>query len=261
MPTPLALALSPHLDDAVFSCGGTLAALRRRGWRVVVATIFTASVPDPSGFALACQLDKGLPPEVDYLALRRLEDAEAGRALGVAVEWLGLPEAPHRGYDSAPALFAGVRDDDPIGPEVGRVLDLLAARHDPALILAPRGIGNHVDHLQVVRAVLDRPGLLSRTAWFRDLPYAARFPAAGPAPGLPEAMAEALSDLDPGDLRRKLDASACYASQVGFQFGGVGPMEALLSGFARAEGDRLGSARPAEAFFAAGPSSALFTRR
>ena len=77
MPAPLALALSPHLDDAAFSCGGLLAGLSAAGWRVVVATVFTASVPEPKGFALACQTDKGLDPSVDYMALRRTEDAAA----------------------------------------------------------------------------------------------------------------------------------------------------------------------------------------
>ena len=250
-----ALALSPHLDDAAFSCGGTLARLARRGWRVTVATVFTASVPDPEGFALACQLDKGLGPEVDYLAIRRAEDAGFGRAVGVDLEWLGLPEAPHRGYDSAPALFAGIRADDRIGPEVGAAIDGLVARLRPGLILAPQGVGNHADHLQVIRAILDRPGLLGRTAWYRDLPYAAKFPDARAAPGLPAGLAEIAVDLDPADLRAKLDGSACYATQVGFQFGGVGPMGRLLAGFAEAEGRRLGLGGPAEAFLAGGPGA------
>ncbi len=77
---PTALALSPHLDDAVFSAGGLLASLAAQGWRVVMATTFTQSVPDPKGFALACQLDKGLGPEVDYMALRRDEDRAAAAA-------------------------------------------------------------------------------------------------------------------------------------------------------------------------------------
>ena len=68
------LALSPHLDDAVFSAGATLFRAARRGWRVVVATIFTGNVAQPTGFALACQLDKGLAADVDYMALRRAED-------------------------------------------------------------------------------------------------------------------------------------------------------------------------------------------
>ena len=94
-----ALALSPHLDDAAFSCGGTLALLVSRGWRVVLATLFTRSMPDPQGFALACQLDKGLDATVDYMALRRAEDVAACRALGLGEPvHIPLPEAPHRVY-------------------------------------------------------------------------------------------------------------------------------------------------------------------
>ena len=48
------------------------------GWRVVLLTVFTRSVPNPAGFALRCQTDKGLPATADYMALRRAEDAAAG---------------------------------------------------------------------------------------------------------------------------------------------------------------------------------------
>ena len=222
---------------------------------MTVATVFTASVPDPTGFALACQLDKGIGAGVDYLAIRRDEDAGSGRALGVAPEWLGLPEAPHRGYDSAPSLFAGLRADDRIGPEVGAAIDRLVARLRPGLILAPQGVGNHADHLLVVRALTDRPDLLGRTAWYRDLPYAAKFPDARAAPGLPADLAEVAVGLAPEDLRAKIAGSACYATQLDFQFGGAGPMGRLLAGFAEAEGARLGVAGPAEAFLTGGPAA------
>ncbi len=77
---PTALFLSPHLDDVAFSCGGTLLRLTDDPrWRVALCTIFTASVPDPQGFALRCQTDKGIPAEVDYMALRRAEDAALRR--------------------------------------------------------------------------------------------------------------------------------------------------------------------------------------
>ena len=96
---PTALALSPHLDDAAFSCGGLLASLARQGWRTVMATLFTGSVPDPQGFALACQLDKGLSAGIDYMALRRGEDARAAAELGIAPpRHMPFREAPHRGY-------------------------------------------------------------------------------------------------------------------------------------------------------------------
>ena len=71
---PSALFVSPHLDDVAFSCAGTAIRMAQEGWEVTVATVFTQSVLHPKGFALACQLDKGLGADEDYMALRRAED-------------------------------------------------------------------------------------------------------------------------------------------------------------------------------------------
>lgn len=214
------VAVSPHLDDAAFSAGGVLARLADAGHDVTVATVFTASVPDPTGFALACQTDKGIAPDVDYLALRRAEDRAAMAVLGVRHAHLGLPEAPHRGYDSPAALFAGVRPGDR--------LDLPAL--DADVLLAPQGLGGHVDHLLVGAAVaaLGRP-----TAWWRDAPYVLRQPDAPASPDLP-------GDLQPlrlpGDAARRADACACYTTQLPYQFGrdsDLPPVQAMRSAMAR----------------------------
>ncbi|WNV76504.1 PIG-L deacetylase family protein [Geodermatophilus sp. DSM 44513] len=214
------LAVSPHLDDAAFSVGGTLAALADAGHEVTVLTCFTATVPNPAGFALACQLDKGLGPDVDYLALRRAEDAAAMAVLGATPVHLGLLEAPHRGYTSAPDLFAGVHPGDDVWRSVAEEL----TRQDADLWLAPQALGGHVDHLQVLRAVagLDRPVL-----WWRDSPYVLRDPAAVPGPDLPAGLAQVRL---PQDLERRGEACARYATQLGFQFGGATQMRAALAG-------------------------------
>lgn len=212
------LAVSPHLDDAAFSVGGTLAGLAKAGHDVTVLTCFTRSVAVPKGFALACQTDKGLGPEVDYMAVRRREDDAALAVLGVRQEHLNLLEAPHRGYDSAPALFAGPRSDDHAWRDVA---DLLASQQAD-LWLAPQGLGGHVDHLQVLRAVayLHRP-----TAWWRDSPYILREPAARPGADLPPGLA--MVEL-PQDRDRRGSACAAYATQLGFQFGGACAMREAL---------------------------------
>ena len=218
------LAVSPHLDDAAFSVGGTLAALATGGAEVTVVTCFTRSVPEPTGFALACQTDKGLGPEVDYLQLRREEDRAAMAVLGAEPVHLDLPEAPHRGYESGPERFAGVRPDDAVWRQVVGLLSDLRAD----LWLAPQGLGGHVDHLQVLRAVasLDRPVL-----WWRDSPYVLRDPSAVPGPDLPDGLqpVELPAALAP-DRDRRADACACYASQLGFQFGGPEAMRTALAG-------------------------------
>ena len=222
--TRTALAISPHLDDAAFSAGATLARLARRGWRVVVATVFTRTVPDPRGFALACQTDKGLPPEADYMAIRRAEDAAACAALGAEACHLPFAEAPHRGYGDAPALFSGVRADDAAADAVAAALSGLVARHAPALLLAPRAVGAHVDHVVVREALgaLRRP----RTLLWTDWPYAGR--ADAPDPYREDDAGARRLDVPVHDLPAKLAACAAYGTQLGFQFGGEPEMRASV---------------------------------
>ena len=228
--TRTVLAVSPHLDDAAFSAGGTLARLAARGWQVVMATVFTASVPNPRGFALACQTDKGLAPEIDYMALRRGEDRAAAGALGIE-EPVHLPfrEAPHRGYASAPELFAELRPDDRIGANLADAFERLLADTRPDLILAPQGVGGHVDHIQVVRALRGAQPPLPML-WWRDFPYTVRTAEPKePLRALFEHLSEQVVRLDEPGQHRKAEACAAYASQLGFQFGGPDGLRARLS--------------------------------
>lgn len=238
---PTALFLSPHLDDVAFSCGGTLAALSAAGWRCVLATAFTRSVPNPTGFALRCQTDKGLAATVDYLAVRRAEDAEFARAVGAAdVLWLDFPEAPHRGYESAPELFAGVKPGDDVWQPLAERVAGLTLAHGPELVFVPQGLGNHADHRQLIRAVAQvvPPDAVTR---YRDTPYVLRDP-----DGISE---RPLFAVPLGDhLAAKLDGCAAYRTQLVFQFGGEASMREKLTAFAIDEGRVAGLEGPAERF-------------
>lgn len=222
------LALSPHLDDAVFSAGGALARRVRDGWRVVVATLFTGNVAAPHGFALACQLDKGLSAEVDYMALRREEDRRACAMLGVEPAHVPLLEAPHRGYDTAAALFRPPHPTDPAADGLRDAIRALLAEHAPDEVWAPRALGGHVDHVLVHRTIREAASS-ERLTWWTDWPYAER-----PAPADPEAASLAGAEwietaLDDGLRARKADACAAYSSQLGFQFGGEDALRARLA--------------------------------
>ncbi len=255
-----AVAVSPHLDDAVFSVGGVLALLSRTGWRVRVVTCFTASVADPCPFALSTQLDKGLPADVDYMALRRAEDRAAQRRLGtLAPVHLPLPEAPHRGYRSAPELFTPPRPGDTAEAQLRQLLRPHLARAD--LVLAPQAIGGHVDHLLTARAAA-ATAPPSRTGWWRDVPYVARTPppGAGLRRGVPGDAEDAdageagagevdVGEVDAGEvtvdigavLADKIAAARCYTTQLGFQFGGPRETGEVLSSVARSESLRTGA--------------------
>jgi LmbE family N-acetylglucosaminyl deacetylase len=206
------VAISPHLDDAAFSAGGTLAAHAGAGGRVTIVTCFTGNVARPQGFALACQLDKGVAADADYMALRREEDLAACAVIGAAAVHLPFLEAPHRGYGSAPELFAPRRPDDDLlfalGAELSAAFDAL----EPDVILAPSAIGDHVDHW-MVRDALAMCG--RRCLLWEDWPYVRRSMA--PSTAVPIRRHR----LTPSDRSARLAMCAAYASQLGFQFGGL----------------------------------------
>lgn len=247
---PSALFLSPHLDDVAFSCGGVAARLARAGWQVTMATVFTRSLQPTAGFALACQTDKGLGPDVDYMALRRAEDRVAADFMGVQPLWLDLPEAPHRGYTSAAELFTAPHAADDILPAIRAVLAPLF-NAQPDLVFTPQTLGRHVDHVQLVRAILDDHPV-ERFIWYRDTPYAIRDPHAAPADAL-AGLEEQIIPIAP-TLSCKQDAACAYASQIGFQFGGAVATRQALSDFAHAQGH----GQPAEKLLVADPSQLAF---
>ena len=213
------LAVSPHLDDAAFSAGALLWTAAQRGWRVVVATVFTGNVAQPSGFALACQLDKGLPADADYMALRREEDRRACAALGAEPVHLPLLEAPHRGYENAAALFGGVSPHDAVALAVGERLAPLLAEVRPSAVVAPLGIGSHADHL-IVRDALVRLSPPRLRLW-EDWPYLDRA-------GMTNRKEASPQNITPQARTAKQRACLCYASQLGFQFGGPAELREKL---------------------------------
>jgi LmbE family N-acetylglucosaminyl deacetylase len=216
-----AVAVSPHLDDAVFSCGATLAGLAAGGWEITLVTVFTAAPPGAADEAMG---------------VRRAQDRAAAERLGVGeVVHLGLPEAPHRGYET---VFTGVRDADDAPALAAAALGPVLDGRPPDRILAPLGLDGHVDHLVVGEALewLSHPAPVVR---WRDTPYALREVPPGRLPGetgIPVAA----------QLERKLAACAAYVAEVADHFGGEAAMRAALTAFHEAEGRRLRVGGPAE---------------
>jgi LmbE family N-acetylglucosaminyl deacetylase len=231
------LALSPHLDDAAFSAGATLATLSGRGHAVTLATVFTTSGEERS----AC------------MAGRREQDARAAERLGVCeLVHLPFPEAPWRGYGSE-AVMDGLDPRDDVAREMQEALLALGAFD---LVLAPLGLRDHVDHRQLLRA-LGLPGApgdaaplarisLGPLGLWLETPHARRADDDPPTPGDDAVVVSTEA------LRRKLAACACYGSLVEGVFGGEETMRAELCGLALAEGGRHGRPGPAECFAPAG---------
>ena len=160
------VVISPHLDDAVLSVGAYIADRVRSGEAVEVWTAFT-------GTPAAGTVPRGLRRFADYSA-RIAEDERALDLLGAGSRRLGLPE---RVWRPPPARGLGAAFRSPSSPAGFAQLARLEAVAGEALerpgtrVLAPLGVGHHVDHLEVAVAVLGaalRLGATDRVGFYED---------------------------------------------------------------------------------------------
>src|SRR5947209_2847973 len=95
--------LSPHPDDAVFSCGGMIHRQVETGSRVVVVTFCTGDPPSGPLSDFAQSLHERWSPQsatpatdTDIVATRRREDLTALDALGAQAVHLDVPDCIYR---------------------------------------------------------------------------------------------------------------------------------------------------------------------
>lgn len=144
------LVVSPHLDDAILSLGGTIAGWTGAGERVVIASIYTA------GPALA-EVPPAMRKFADY-ATRRAEDAAACAVVGAEARYLDRVErAFRRPFLAASECFTTPASRAGFGTlrDVTAALASLLAELAPDRIVLPLGIGNHVDHVEAMVAATD----------------------------------------------------------------------------------------------------------
>ena len=161
--------VSPHLDDAIYSCAGRIAQQRRAGVRVLVVTLFGNGKDDP----LASEGRFG-----DF-EKRRLEDKAAMARVDADYVWLNEPDFVFR----RPTLgdltritfpFLRLPSSDMQGRLLRALLSLCEARlAADGRVVFPFAVGFHPDHriaFDVGRA-LHAEGRF-KVEFYEDLPYA-----------------------------------------------------------------------------------------
>lgn len=197
------LIVSPHRDDAAFSCAIAIRELRKR-CSVTVSNYFTVSEYAPLRTTDA----------VSITALRLDEDRNFAKLAGVTLADLDLVDAPQR----LQIEFSQISNNRPLGPEDARCRQIITAQIAglaPDLILLPLALGDHIDHRIAQAAAIDTGH--PRLAFYEDLPYAARLD-----PGKPELRAHEISPLltpwifrAPDGCSWKAQCAGLYPSQIG----------------------------------------------
>ena len=153
--------LSPHRDDAVFSIGRWMRRWISVGVSVTVWNVYTRTNYGP-----------WLAPGGDVTTGRAFEDKSALRKVASSIETrsASLLDAPLRLQRDVSRVMQ--QDARAVRPcDVAQVRQLIA-RVKGDLIIAPLGLGGHIDHLTVREAATETfPE--TRLGFYEDLPYAA----------------------------------------------------------------------------------------
>jgi LmbE family N-acetylglucosaminyl deacetylase len=239
--------LSPHLDDAVLSCGGRVAQQVRTGASVAVVSIF-AGVPETPLSSYAKELHARWDQPVGAAGQRQKEDEEALALLGAeAVHWRygdcvyrTTPEGSHL-YTREESLWGQIHPS-----EAGLIQELTDRMgslplEPEGVLYAPLGVGQHVDHRIVRRAA---EGCGRHLIYYEDFPYAAEPGKVRDAVSAGQWTSE-LVYLSQEALEAKIAAVARYRSQISTFWEGEAEMAAAVRVFAK----ETGRGAPAERYW------------
>ena len=172
--------LSPHLDDAVLSCGGLIWEQVHSGQDVQIWSICTGDPPSGTLSPFAESLHARWQTGCEAMSLRRAEDQAACNLLGAKTHHFNLPDCIYRTayllpsgtvnylYTSEASLFG------PLHPAETQLIKEVCAQIEAYLspqaqLVSPLALGNHVDH-QLVRLAAEE---LRKSLWYyADYPYA-----------------------------------------------------------------------------------------
>ena len=218
------LLVSPHLDDAVLSAGGLIAERAGRGVLTTVLTLF-AGVPAEGHWSdFAAELHADCRLDSQPVRRRRAEDRQALAGLGAVPLHGTLLEAVYRRfasgwlYESDAALFGATAPGDTVAAQARDAVANACLRLRPDLVVGPRAIGGHVDHVTASGAVQAAGRRLGLPVWlWEDQPYAALDP--GPRTGEAIDVTGTVElCISPRSWQRKLTAVSRYRSQVRMLF-------------------------------------------
>ncbi len=176
--------ISPHRDDAAFSCGLLIVALLRAGKNVTVCNLFTRS-----DYAVT---NIGINPEaerVEGVSLARLREDKAAVAAmlqcatrlsctpgRLTLRDYGWLDAPLRlQVNSEYVVLAPVPVEEAHAQAHFFAKHLNEWAHFDA-VMAPLALGDHIDH-RIARETAKLVVPAERLAFYQDLPYAARLSA------------------------------------------------------------------------------------
>jgi LmbE family N-acetylglucosaminyl deacetylase len=211
--------ISPHLDDAVLSCGGLIWEQVQKGISVEIWTVCAGEAPPGPLSRLAKTIHKewGTHSAEETVRLRQGEDREAASRLGAGVFHFDTPDCIYRRSLQGIPLYS-VDVFTPWNPLENFLSEEIATEMTSSLqpddlLVCPLAVGGHIDHILTRQAVetLRRPLL-----YFADIPYLLYRPKSLAA--IVAGLEVEIHPVSGAGLRAWRDGIAAYRSQITMLF-------------------------------------------
>lgn len=208
--------LSPHFDDAVFSCGGLIWEQVHEGDQVSVLTVCAGEPPSGPISDYALSLHARWETGANAVQVRKDENRHSCQVIGAKPINLTIPDVIYRRspIDGTPIcesdadLFAELRSEETalaenLKDEIDKCIP------SDCEILSPLALGGHVDH-RLVRSAVEMLGRPVR--YYADFPYLLDLDMQ--QIGLEREMHHNLHPISAGGLDAWQGAIAAHASQI-----------------------------------------------
>jgi LmbE family N-acetylglucosaminyl deacetylase len=154
---------------------------------------------------------------------RRIEDRKACLIVGADYKHWPIPDCIYRNhgqdgiplYPSEKAIFGDIHPQEVY--LIGHLSELLATLPAHKSLLAPLGVGGHVDH-KLTRLAAENATSIRHLTYYEEYPYSRDETAVKRFFDSPEMWQPLIVALSQQDLERKIQAISCYHSQIGTFF-------------------------------------------
>lgn len=212
------LFLSPHFDDAIYSCGGTIYDFTQQGDEVTILTLMAGepTFPLPDTPVLKDNHTRWEVGDNPIIA-RKQEDVTSAKIVGATTLYADLADCIYRVVDGK-ALYATEqslwKNIHPQDPAINRLHHLELPDFD--ILYAPLGVGEHVDHL-IIRdwawQLAQRQELSVK--FYVEYPYLRHKSAVKQAYEVfPTVLESFKQQLSQAAMHHKIQAMAAYRSQI-----------------------------------------------
>lgn len=224
--------ISPHLDDAILSCGGLIREQTSAKIGVEIWTVFAGDPPEVEYSPLANRLHTEWGTGTDTPAVRRREDISACQKIGARYRHLSFLDCIYRQdkagnwlYPEDGTIQSEVSPDDE--PTQQTLQAFLGATLKPEdVVVCPLSVGRHVDHQLTRKACekLNRPLL-----YYPDIPYLLNYPQQ--LPELTDALTAVPYPFSLLSFEAWLEAIQIYSSQLKSLFNDLNTMRSSLTNY------------------------------